>query len=123
LTNRDRLTNEPPSDAIKVIREQGMPSYRHHDLGNLYVQFDVKFPDRLGGPDGASLTDDEVAMLERVLPPRNKRQLPPANAETEEFTLESINDVREGARAHGATGDDEDEEMGGGGERVQCASQ
>ena len=29
---------------VKMIRGQGMPSMRHHDFGNLYIQFDVKFP-------------------------------------------------------------------------------
>lgn len=101
-----------------------MPSYRHHDFGNLYVQFDVKFPDRLG-PEGASMTDEQKAALESVLPPRMPQHTPPPDAVTEDFVLEDVDTQREGDRAQRAAyGEDEDEEMGGqGGERVQCAGQ
>jgi len=101
-----------------------MPSYRHHDFGNLYVQFDVKFPDRLG-PEGASMTDEQKAALESVLPPRMPQHTPPPDAVTEDFVLEDVDAQREGDRAQRAAyGEDEDEEMGGqGGERVQCAGQ
>lgn len=108
---------------IKVIRGQGMPSYRHHDFGNLYVQFDVKFPERLG-PEGESMTDEQKAALESVLPPRMPQSVPPPDAMTEDFALDSVDAQREGGRAQRAAyGEDEDEEMGAGGERVQCASQ
>ena len=53
-----------------MIRGQGMPSYRHHDFGNMYIQFDVKFPERLTGPDGTGMTEDMIKALESVLPPR-----------------------------------------------------
>jgi len=42
---------------------------------------------------------------------------------TDDFTLEDVDPSREGARAQGAHMEDEDDEMGAGGERVQCASQ
>ncbi|NXD32449.1 MAS5 protein, partial [Spelaeornis formosus] len=48
--------------SVKVIPGQGMPSYRHHELGDLVVQINVKFPDSL---DPAAL-----APLESILPPR-----------------------------------------------------
>jgi DnaJ family protein A protein 2 len=42
---------------------------------------------------------------------------------TEDFQLERV-DPMEGSRSKGASGmDDDEDEMGGGGERVQCASQ
>ena len=100
-----------------------MPSYRHHDFGNLYIQFDVKFPNRLGGPEGGSMTDQQVRMLEQVLPPRKQMTAPPSDAMTEDFQLEDVDLNREGARAQGATAEDDEDEMGAGGERVQCASQ
>lgn len=108
---------------VKVIRGQGMPSYRHHDFGNLYIQFDVKFPERLGGPDGEGMSPEAVRMLESILPPRKQDALPPPDAMTEDFTLEDVDPTRESARARGATMEDEDDEMHTGGERVQCASQ
>lgn len=112
---------------IKVIRGQGMPSYRHHDYGNLYVQFDVKFPERLSGPPDESgyptaLQPQQIKALESVLPPRMPQNIPPPDAMTEDYPLEKVDPTREGQRAQGVT-DEDDEEMGAGGERVQCASQ
>ncbi|KAF2221775.1 hypothetical protein BDZ85DRAFT_238594 [Elsinoe ampelina] len=110
---------------VKVIRGQGMPSYRHHDFGNLYVQFDVKFPDQLGGPDGEPMSDEQVKALESVLPPRTPQAVPPENAMTEDFTLDKVDTEREATRATqgGMMGDDDDDDMQGGGQNVQCQSQ
>lgn len=101
-----------------------MPSFRHHDFGNLYVQFDVKFPERLGGLEGASMSEEQKAALESVLPPRKPQNVPPPDAMTEDFALDNVDQTRESARAQRAAMDDEDDdEMHAGGERVQCASQ
>lgn len=103
--------------AIKVIKGQGMPSMRHHDFGNLYIQFDVKFPDK------TQVQTQNLHLLEQVLPPRMQQKLPPADGMVEDFDLEEV-DPRHQARAHGATGDDDDEDgIPAGAERVQCASQ
>lgn len=99
-----------------------MPSYRHHDFGNLYIQFDVKFPQK------GELQN--LQLLEQVLPPRMQQQQPPADAMVEDFALEDV-DATPGsqARAQGAASsntldDDEDEDgVPPGAERVQCASQ
>ena len=110
--------------SIKVIREQGMPSYRHHDFGNLYIKFDVKFPTELTSPDGGAMTDQQRIALEHVLPAR-KPQLsqPSPDAMIEDFNLDDIDSSRESARANqGASAMDEDDEDVQG-ERVQCASQ
>ncbi|KAJ5807801.1 mitochondrial protein import protein MAS5 [Penicillium riverlandense] len=105
-------------DAIKVIGGQGMPSFRHHDHGNLYIKFDVKFPEK------DQLRNLEL--LEQVLPPRKQQPQPPSDAMVEDFELENI-DTSEGsqARAHGAAGvmDEDDDDVPAGAERVQCASQ
>lgn len=105
------------SDAIKVIHGQGMPSFRHHDHGNLYIKFDVKFPqkDQLQNLD----------LLEKVLPPRSEQTGPPTDAMVEDFELENPENEHEQARAHGAaTGmDEDDDDVPAGAERVQCASQ
>lgn len=102
-----------------------MPSYRHHDFGNLYIQFDVKFPERLGGEEGAAMTPEQIKALESVLPARVPAgPQPPADAMNEDFTLETVDAAREGGRARGmASMEDDDDEMHAGGERVQCASQ
>ena len=68
-----------------------MPSYRHHDYGNLYIQFDVKFPDRLGGPEGEAMSEEQIKALESVLPPRTaSNTAPPESAMVEDFTLETV---------------------------------
>lgn len=110
---------------VKVIRGQGMPSYRHHDFGNLYIQFDVKFPDKLEGPDGGAMTPEQIKALETVLPPRpTPTAVPPPDAMVDDFTLDNVDPTRENARARGMAGmGDDDDEMHSGAERVQCASQ
>lgn len=93
-----------------------MPSYRHHDNGNLYVIFDVKFP-----PKGFATDPAAFEALKQILPPSPTGIVPPAETMTETVDLEDVDPAQQ-ARAQGATAMDEDEE-GGGGERVQCASQ
>lgn len=102
--------------AIKVIKGQGMPSFRHHDYGNLYIQFDVKFPDK------QDLRN--VELLEQVLPPRIQQTAPPTDSMNEDYDLEDV-DARGHARAQGAAGlgDDDDDDVPPGAERMQCASQ
>lgn len=101
---------------IKTIKGQGMPSYRHHDFGNLYIQFDVKFPDKT--------QVQNLELLEQVLPPRMQQKLPPGDGMVEDYDLEDV-DPRQQARAHGAAGlnDDDDDGLPPGAERMQCASQ
>ncbi|KAE8412258.1 hypothetical protein BDV36DRAFT_62200 [Aspergillus pseudocaelatus] len=104
--------------AIKVIKGQGMPSFRHHDFGNLYIQFDVKFPEK----DQLN----NLNLLEQVLPPRMEQPQPPADSMVEDFELEDVDSSEYSqARAHGAAGsmDEDDDDVPPGAERVQCASQ
>jgi len=108
-------------NTVKVVRGQGMPSYRHHNFGNLYIQFDVKFPERLGGSDGSSLSPEDIASLERILPSRVEATPVPADAMTDDFVLEDV-DPNQEARSRGAL-DEDDDDMHPGAERVQCASQ
>ncbi len=94
-----------------------MPSLRHHDFGNLYIQFDVKFPDK------TQVQVQNLQLLEQVLPPRMQQKLPPADGMVEDYDLEDV-DPRHQARARGANGEDDDEDgIPAGAERVQCASQ
>lgn len=103
---------------VKMIRGQGMPSMRHHDFGNLYIQFDVKFP-----PSQFN-TDDRIALLEQVLPPRREQIQPPPDAMVDDAALEEV-EASGQRRAQGASTMDEDDEDGvpHGAERMQCASQ
>jgi DnaJ family protein A protein 2 len=102
-----------------------MPSYRHHDFGNLYIQFEVKFPERIHGPDGGPMTEEQIQALAKVLPKNPvSGPLPPPDAMVEDFTLDDVDPTREHARARGmADMEDDDDDMHPGAERVQCASQ
>ena len=101
-----------------MIRQQGMPSMRHHDHGNLYVHFDVKFP------PAHFNTPEKLQLLEDILPRRKPQAVPPKDAMTEDYSLEEV-DPSGQRRAAGATGMEEEDEDGmpQGGERMQCASQ
>ena len=103
---------------VKMIRGQGMPSLRHHDFGNLYIQFDVKFP------SPGFNAPEKIAMLEEILPPRKSQAMPPSDAMIDDFLLEEVDQSGQ-RRAQGATSMEEDEEDGvpQGAERMQCASQ
>ena len=93
-----------------------MPSFRHHDHGNLYIQFDDKFPKK------TELRNLEL--LEQVLPQRMHQTAPPTDSMVEDYDLEDV-DARGHARAQGAAGlgEDEDVDVPPGAERMQCASQ
>ena len=101
---------------VRIITGQGMPSYRHHDHGNLYVRFEVQFP-----PPNFN-TEAAIEGLRAILPPPEDRVMPDKDA-IEPVDLDVI-DASQEARAQGASMMDEDEEDGHpGGERMQCASQ
>lgn len=99
--------------SVKVIEGKGMPSYRHHNFGNLYITFEIEFP------AANSIDHEKLAKLETILPPRPPLDLP-ANANFEEAVLSDADPAKVGSsRAH-----DEDEmETDGDGPGVQCASQ
>lgn len=101
--------------SVKMVRGQGMPSHRHHDFGNLYIQFDVKFPEK-----NWTTKDADFEALRAILPPTVQPISPPADVMTEAADLEDVDPSQQG-RAAGMMDDDDDEHPGG--ERVQCASQ
>lgn len=101
---------------VKMIRGQGMPSHRHHDYGNMYIQFTVKFPEKNWTQDPATFE-----ALRKCLPSPELVNTPPAEAMSEPADLE---DVDNSVRGFGGGAMEEDEEHEHhGGERVQCASQ
>ena len=101
-----------------MIRGQGMPSLRHHDYGNLYVQFEVKMP-----PSNFN-SIEKIKNLEMILPPRMQQTQAPTDAMIEDYSLEEV-DASGQRRAQGATAADDEDEDGvpHGAERMQCASQ
>lgn len=109
---------------IKVIEGQGMPSYRHHDHGNLYIKFEIGFPDPEWAQTAAPETMDA---LRAILPQPSPLAITPA-AHVDETVLSTVDPMQQrraemgtsGARANGAMDEDDDE---GGPHGVQCASQ
>lgn len=97
-----------------------MPSHRHHDFGNLYIHFNVVFPQK-------NWTDDPNVFeeLRKLLPAPAVQNVPPAEAMTEPADLEDLDNPSQ-SRAFGGgpgMGEEDDEDGHPGAERVQCASQ
>lgn len=97
-------------NSVKMVEGKGMPSYRHHNYGNLYITFEVEFP------SPSFIDQEKLTLLESILPPRPPLDLP-ANAAVEEVVLSDADPAKVNSHAH-----DEDE-METEGEGVQCASQ
>jgi len=104
-------------NTVKMIRGQGMPAPRHHNFGNLYVQFAVKFPEK-------NWTEDPAAFeaLRKFLPAPELVNTAPTEAMTEPADLEDVDASSRGFNGAMDEDDDQDHEHHGG-ERVQCASQ
>lgn len=87
--------------------------------GKLYIHFTVEFPD--------SLSPDQCKALESILPPRPSVQLSDMELdECEETTLNDVNieeEMRRKQQARAQEAYEEDEDMQGGAQRVQCAQQ
>jgi len=105
-----------PGD-VKTIDDEGMPMHKNPFVkGKLYVSFEVQFP-----KDG-QINAEAAAMLVKALP-AGPTIAPCADAE--EVTMRNADLSSMGQNAHGRGGayDDDDEEDGRGGQRVQCAQQ
>lgn len=106
-------------DSFKAINDEGMPMYQRPFMkGKLYIHFTVDFPD--------SLSPEQVKALEAVLPPRPLSQMSDMELdECEETTLHDVNIEEEMRRKQQAQAEayEEDDDMHGGAQRVQCAQQ
>lgn len=92
-----------------------MPSYRHHEMGDLYVNLTVAFPD--------SIPTESISHLEKALPPRREPPKLKNDLDVEDVVMEDM-DEREARNARATNGGqemDEDEDGPGGGPQVQCA--
>ncbi len=102
--------------SVKMVRGQGMPSHRHHDFGNLYIQFEVKFPEKNWTTKPA-----DFEALKAILPPTVQTVQPPADVMTEAADLEDVDPQSQQGRASNGMMDDDDEDHAGG-ERVVSGS-
>ena len=107
------------ADAFKAINDEGMPMYQRPFMkGKLYIHFTVEFLD--------SLSLEQVKALEAILPPRPLSQLSDMEIdECEETTLHDVNIEEEMRRKQQARAEayEDDDDMHGGAQRVQCAQQ
>ncbi|RVW33340.1 DnaJ protein-like [Vitis vinifera] len=124
LDGRQLLIKSNPGEVVKpdqfkAINDEGMPIYQRPFMrGKLYIQFNVEFPD--------TLSPEQCKALEAVLPARATTQLTDMELdECEETTLHDVNIEEEMRRkqAQAQEAYEEDEEMPGGAQRVQCAQQ
>lgn len=90
-----------------------MPSFRHHEPGDLFVKFHVKFPEHLD--------PSAVAKLEKALPPRKPVEKFPKSVVLEDAELSEMDARQQRAQANhdGEEAMETDEEH----PRVQCANQ
>jgi len=100
--------------AIKVISEQGMPAYRHHNHGQLIISFNVEFPE--------SIPSEAFEHLEKALPARPALPKIPKDFIVDEVSLEDADPTRQ-QRARGADDMDEDEDGHPQGAGVSCQNQ
>lgn len=101
---------------IKCVLGEGMPQYRNpFEKGRLILQFNVHFPE-----DGW-LPIDKLPALEGLLPPRQEVLIPDGAEECTLTKYDPHTDSRR-SRSMGEVYDDEDDEHGMHGQRVQCAS-
>ncbi len=104
-----------PGD-VKVLRGQGMPSYRHHELGDLYVCLSVAFPE--------TIDVSKISLLEQALParkalPKTKKEIDVEDVQMDDLDEREARNVKPNGAGQHAGMDDDDEE--GGQQGVQCA--
>ncbi|KAJ3074962.1 Type I HSP40 co-chaperone [Podochytrium sp. JEL0797] len=104
-------------EEIKCITGEGMPIHkRPFDKGNLYIKFEIKFP------ESNWASDEQLKALEAILPPRPT--LPTfAGKEIEEVMLAAVDPMHTRRAAGDDMDEDDDEEGHGHGPNVQCAQQ
>ena len=101
---------------MKCIKGEGLPRLRSPiDHGNLFIQFNIEFPDSID----ASLAPQLLKLLN---PP--KHVVKSSESEVDDvLELEDEDPVRSFKEYTPPEADDDDDEGGGGGQRVQCAQQ
>lgn len=118
LDDRDLVITQLPGEVIKhgdvkCIMNEGMPRYKNpFEKGRLIVQFWVQFP--------KTIIPELIPQLENCLPPREEVMIPDT---AEECILEDFDPEQEARRRHqNKNAYDEDDEMHGPGQKVQCAT-
>ncbi|KAF3854751.1 hypothetical protein F7725_022806 [Dissostichus mawsoni] len=123
LDGRQLLVKYPPGKVIepgsvRMVKGEGMPQYRNpFEKGDLYVKFDVQFP------ENNWISPEKLNELECLLPARTENPVISADAEEVDLTeFDKSQGSGSGARRE-AYNDSSDEEGGHHGPGVQCAHQ
>jgi len=141
LDGRDLVLNNQIGQVIstgssRCIMKEGMPIYKNpFEKGNLYIKFNVEFP------ENDFTSTEALKKLEALLPPRRKFTLPNNKTvdEVEMITYdESSADSKNSRHTRSNRGnlyrtemdyeymddddDDDDDQYGAGAERVECAT-
>ncbi|KAK5650487.1 hypothetical protein RI129_001516 [Pyrocoelia pectoralis] len=117
LDDRDLVITAIPGEVtkhgdVKCILNEGMPQYKNpFEKGRLIVQFVVIFPNQIA--------PEIIPTLENCLPPRPEIMIPD---QAEECTLLPFDLEQESRRRVHKNAYEEDGDMGGPGQRVQCAA-
>lgn len=111
-------------ESIQMVTGEGMPIPNSMERGNLYVIFEVEFP------NNHFLSEQDYKKLEGLLPARPKVQPPVCSPDLiEEVSLHEYDEHRyerksgKGREAYHDDSDSDDEVGGSGRQHVQCAQQ
>lgn len=121
LDGRDLLIKHTPGEVIKPgdlkgIQGEGMPQYKNpFEKGNLYVKFDVVFP------ENNFATEEQLKQIENILPPRPAFVMPIGEDVEEVNLMEYTASDRNRGREEAYASDDEEHMHAGPG--MQCAHQ
>jgi len=116
------IVSDPSQDAkkrmMKAVEGEGMPRLKSpFEHGNLFLILDIEFP--------TSLTAETQSALAKLLPPpKHKVSAKEGDDDVEEVTLKEMDPLTSYTdNLPEKSAEDEDEDSGGGGQRVQCAQQ
>ncbi|VVD05832.1 dnaJ homolog subfamily A member 2-like [Leptidea sinapis] len=122
LDGRDLLIKHGPGEIIrpgdlKGVRGEGMPHYKNpFEKGNLYVKFDIKFP------DNNFATEEQMLQIQSILPPRPDFVMPTGEDVEEVNLMDYVPNERSSRGRQEVYAGDEDEHMHEG-PGVECAHQ
>ncbi|XP_023016429.1 dnaJ homolog subfamily A member 2 [Leptinotarsa decemlineata] len=123
LDGREILIKQPagtvvkPGD-VKTVIGEGMPRYKNpFEKGNLYIAFEIKFP------ENHFTTEANLNVLETLLPPRSAFTMPQGENVEEVDLLDFDPNERSSNSGRGEAYASDDEDQMHGGPGIQCAHQ
>ncbi|OMJ09087.1 Mitochondrial protein import protein MAS5 [Smittium culicis] len=102
---------------MKIVSGEGMPSYRHHNKGDMYISFDIIFP------ENNWTSEESLAALRTILPPPIPVPNAPAGAHVEDVVLSTLDPNQDKYSSRDNRMDEDEDDHHGGQPGVQCAQQ